>query len=115
MLHDSHTIRRSLALTCSVARSPFHRFGLQGLALVLALPAAVGMANLLSFHIRMVLTNRTTIEWREGVTAQINAGAMAPGRRHGEHPYDIGACRQHAWGRTMGGCEVPLAQAWPQP
>ncbi|GBF87428.1 S-acyltransferase 16-like [Raphidocelis subcapitata] len=63
---------------------------IEGLALCLALPAAVGMSSLLSFHVRMVLTNRTTIEWREGVTAQVNAPSFGAPPPRSQHPYDIG-------------------------
>jgi len=71
----------------SLTHKPHQRIQ-QTVAACLALPAAVAITSLLSFHVRMVLTNRTTIEWREGVTAQVTAAAA--GRQRDQHPYDIG-------------------------
>ncbi|KIZ07589.1 hypothetical protein MNEG_0358 [Monoraphidium neglectum] len=65
---------------------------LEGLAFCLAAPAAVALSSLLSFHVRMVLTNKTTIEWREGVTAQLVSAMPLAGAPRGAHPYDIGVC-----------------------
>lgn len=62
----------------------------QVLALLLAAPAAVALSSLLSFHLKMVATNKTTIEWREGVTAQLAAPVAPAARPRGDHPYDIG-------------------------
>ena len=64
----------------------------KGLALLVALPVAIGLGRLLIFHARMAASNRTTIEWREGVTAQVAAGAAA-GRPRDRHPYDLGVAR----------------------
>lgn len=47
--------------------------------------------RVITHNIHQVLTNRTTIEWREGVTAQIAAGAAGVGRPRDSHPYDLGA------------------------
>jgi hypothetical protein len=41
----------------------------------------------------MVLTNKTTIEWREGVTAQLVSAMPLAGAPRGAHPYDIGEAR----------------------
>lgn len=49
----------------------------------------------------MVLTNRTTIEWREGVTAQVNALPFGAPPPRSQHPYDIGE------GRALG-CAAPV-------
>ncbi|MEW5297116.1 MAG: hypothetical protein WDW36_000344 [Sanguina aurantia] len=60
---------------------------LQTIAFALALPLTIGLAMLLAWHIQLVLTNKTTIEFQEGVTASIT------GPRTGEeyeHPYDLG-------------------------
>lgn len=64
---------------------------LEGVAFSVSVPAGFAMLSLLWFHLKMVATNKTTIEWREGVTAQVAAPA-APGRRRSDHPYDLGLC-----------------------
>ena len=44
---------------------------------------------LLGWHAYLMLTNRTTIEYYEGVTAEVKATRR--GERY-QHPYDLGLC-----------------------
>lgn len=57
---------------------------LQILAFLIALPLTVGLVMLLGWHIQLVLSNKTTIEYREGVTARMQGLSLH------EHPYDLG-------------------------
>jgi hypothetical protein len=62
----------------------------QTVAIAAALPITIGLVMLLVWHVHLVWTNKTTIEYHEGVTAQIRAAAGAGGQY--QHPYDIGPC-----------------------
>lgn len=62
--------------------------GLQTFAAAISLPASVAIVMLLVWHVRMVATNKTTIEHAEGVTALIKAGVSGAERQR--HPYDLG-------------------------
>ncbi|GAX86343.1 hypothetical protein CEUSTIGMA_g13755.t1 [Chlamydomonas eustigma] len=53
-------------------------------AFALALPAAIGLIMLLGWHIHLALTNKTTIEYQEGVRSRVQ------GVPYSEHPYDLG-------------------------
>jgi hypothetical protein len=59
--------------------------GLQIVAFLIALPLSVGLMLLLGWHVQLVLSNKTTIEYREGVTAKMQGLILH------EHPYDLGA------------------------
>lgn len=61
---------------------------LQTVAFAVALPLTVGLLMLLSWHVHLVMCNKTTIEYQEGVTANFNA--LAAGGDGYDHPYDLG-------------------------
>ncbi|EFJ52838.1 hypothetical protein VOLCADRAFT_55031 [Volvox carteri f. nagariensis] len=61
------------------------------LAFAVALPLTISLLLLFVWHVQLVMVNKTTIEYQEGVTASINAaasGAPLPDLRR--HPYDLG-------------------------
>ncbi len=57
--------------------------------MALTLPLAIGLLMLLVWNAYLVYTNKTTIEYHEGVTARIMA---ANSGRTWSHPYDLGLC-----------------------
>ncbi|KAG2501938.1 hypothetical protein HYH03_000436 [Edaphochlamys debaryana] len=60
-------------------------------AFMLALPLAIGLLLLFVWHVQLVMANKTTIEYQEGVTASINAAASGvPLAQLHQHPYDLG-------------------------
>eukprot|EP00197_Chlamydomonas_leiostraca_P012381 CAMPEP_0202874016 /NCGR_PEP_ID=MMETSP1391-20130828/24525_1 /ASSEMBLY_ACC=CAM_ASM_000867 /TAXON_ID=1034604 /ORGANISM="Chlamydomonas leiostraca, Strain SAG 11-49" /LENGTH=316 /DNA_ID=CAMNT_0049555353 /DNA_START=59 /DNA_END=1006 /DNA_ORIENTATION=+ len=63
---------------------------LQTVAFALALPLTVGLSFLLAYHCHLTLTNKTTIEYQEGVSAHF--AALGGGPAVGDHPYDLGPC-----------------------
>mmetsp|Transcript_7589 Transcript_7589/g.21621 ORF Transcript_7589/g.21621 Transcript_7589/m.21621 type:complete len:306 (+) Transcript_7589:538-1455(+) len=52
-------------------------------------PLTIGLIMLLGWHLYLVICNKTTIEYHEGVTAKIQAAKS--GHRY-QHPYDVGFC-----------------------
>mmetsp|Transcript_17907 Transcript_17907/g.42949 ORF Transcript_17907/g.42949 Transcript_17907/m.42949 type:complete len:304 (-) Transcript_17907:291-1202(-) len=70
---------------------PFNPAGvlIQTLCFVMTFPLTVGLLMLLCWHVYLVLSNKTTIEYHEGVTAKIRAARS--GARY-QHPYDVGPC-----------------------
>jgi hypothetical protein len=69
-------------------------------ALVAALPISIVLGLLLAGHVKLLWSNKTTIEYQEGVTARRLAGGAAGGGlggpgsgpgAAGPHPYDLGA------------------------
>jgi palmitoyltransferase len=83
-------------------------------AIAMALPITIGLVMLLLWHVHLVWSNKTTIEYHEGVTAQVRA--QSGGGRY-QHPYDLGPCLNlhevlghqatgwllPSWGGTEGG------------
>mmetsp|Transcript_20953 Transcript_20953/g.63084 ORF Transcript_20953/g.63084 Transcript_20953/m.63084 type:complete len:323 (+) Transcript_20953:604-1572(+) len=63
--------------------------GLQIAATAIAVPLALGLAGLLAWNAWLLAHNKTTIEYHEGITAQIYAQA-AGARGASAHPYDLG-------------------------
>ncbi|CAD7695048.1 unnamed protein product [Ostreobium quekettii] len=55
--------------------------------LILTFVLAIALASLMGWHIHLVISNKTTIEYHEGVTAKLKASKMG---RSWEHPYDVG-------------------------
>lgn len=80
---------------------------LQTLATTLSAPLSIALALLLAWHLYLVITDKTTIEHHEGVTA---AGrCAAEGVNYGGHPFDRGAWRNlHA---VLG--PWPILWLWP--
>lgn len=63
---------------------------LQTTSLALAIPLIIGLGMLLGWHIYIILQNKTTIEYHEGVTASAHYKTF--GQKY-SHPYDIGIMR----------------------
>lgn len=61
---------------------------LQVVATLVALVLATGLVGLLVWNAWLLINNKTTIEYHEGITAQINAKAAGHSKRR--HPYDLG-------------------------
>lgn len=59
---------------------------LQTLAFAVALPLTIGLTMLFGWHINLIISNKTTIEYQEGVTARLKGQG---GHLH-HHPYDLG-------------------------
>ena len=62
---------------------------MQALCTAVTVPLALALAMLLCWNVYLVVTNRTTIEYYEGVTARIQATRRG---QHYQHPYDLGLC-----------------------
>mmetsp|Transcript_19112 Transcript_19112/g.32819 ORF Transcript_19112/g.32819 Transcript_19112/m.32819 type:complete len:343 (+) Transcript_19112:208-1236(+) len=60
---------------------------LETIAFMIALPLAVGIILLLAWHVHLIITNKTTIEYQEGVNA---SEAAFDGKFTYVHPYDVG-------------------------
>ncbi|KAK9804819.1 hypothetical protein WJX72_007243 [[Myrmecia] bisecta] len=63
--------------------------GLQTICTAITLPLTIGLVMLFIWNLYLVVTNKTTIEYHEGVTARIQA--QRSGQEY-EHPYDLGLC-----------------------
>lgn len=63
---------------------------LQVAATGVALPVALGLVGLLVWNGWLLVHNKTTIEYHEGITAQIKA--KKSGKCESLHPYDLGIC-----------------------
>lgn len=82
----------------------------QTLATIVSFPLSIALAMLLCWHIYLVVHNKTTIEYHEGVRSKWKRGE----RRGtvGRHPYDLGLCHNlHAVlgnqpGRWICGCSA---------
>ena len=62
---------------------------MQTLCMAITLPLAIGLTILLGWNVYLVYTNKTTIEYHEGVTARVLASRAGQAWRH---PYDLGLC-----------------------
>jgi len=62
---------------------------LQGVCVTITFPLTLGLVLLLGWHVYLVLSNKTTIEYHEGVTAKIHAAKRGQAYKH---PYDLGLC-----------------------
>lgn len=62
---------------------------MQMICMAITLPLAIGLAMLLAWNVYLVYTNKTTIEYHEGVTAKVLASRAGQVYRH---PYDLGLC-----------------------
>lgn len=62
---------------------------MQVVAFAVAMPLTVGLLMLLAWHVQLLLTNKTTIEHQEGVTAHLRAAVTG---EVVEHPYHLGMC-----------------------
>ncbi|KAG2445217.1 hypothetical protein HYH02_008685 [Chlamydomonas schloesseri] len=66
---------------------------LQAVAFMLALPLTIGILLLLIWHVQLIMVNKTTIEYQEGVTANVTAaasGIVVAAAASFQHPYDLG-------------------------
>ncbi len=61
----------------------------QAICTAMTFPLCIALLMLLAWNAYLLLTNRTTIEYYEGVTAEVKA--MRRGERY-QHPYDLGLC-----------------------
>jgi len=61
----------------------------QAFTCAVTFPLTIGLIMLLGWHLYLVICNKTTIEYHEGVTAKIQAAKS--GHRY-QHPYDVGFC-----------------------
>ena len=79
---------------------------MQALCTAVTVPLALALAMLLCWNMYLMVTNRTTIEYYEGVTAHIQATRR--GQQY-QHPYDLGFCGNlHTiFGPNAGGWLVP--------
>mmetsp|Transcript_1160 Transcript_1160/g.2749 ORF Transcript_1160/g.2749 Transcript_1160/m.2749 type:complete len:346 (-) Transcript_1160:133-1170(-) len=86
---------------------------IQTLAFAVALPLTVALLMLLLWHIQLSLTNKTSIEFQEGVTALVKGGGM--GGRTRRHIYDLGPCANiHAiLGENAGSWLAPPCSSMP--
>lgn len=57
--------------------------------MAITLPLAVGLLLLMAWNVYLVYTNKTTIEYHEGVTARVLASRAGQVYKH---PYDLGLC-----------------------
>ncbi|DBA73281.1 TPA: Palmitoyltransferase [Trebouxia sp. C0004] len=93
--HRRHAARSSStgSLLHSTASGPAktHVFWaiLQAICTAMTFPLCIALVMLLGWNAYLLLTNRTTIEYYEGVTAEVKA--MRRGERY-QHPYDLGLC-----------------------
>lgn len=62
-------------------------FVLQAVCTAFTFPLCIALLILLGWNAYLVLTNKTTIEYYEGVTAEVRASRR--GKRY-QHPYDLG-------------------------
>ena len=62
---------------------------MQAICTAMTFPLSVALLMLLAWNLYLMLSNKTTIEYYEGVTAELKAT-----RRGGkfQHPYDLGPC-----------------------
>ena len=65
----------------------------QTVCLALTLPLAIGLAMLLGWNLYLALSNKTTIEFHEGVTASIQARRSCPRPLHAHCTPPTGSCR----------------------
>lgn len=65
------------------------KFGVQTACMAITLPLAIGLLLLLAWNVYLVYTNKTTIEYHEGVTAKVLASRA--GQAY-QHPYNLGLC-----------------------
>ncbi|KAK9800786.1 hypothetical protein WJX73_003252 [Symbiochloris irregularis] len=61
----------------------------QTVCTALTLPLSIGLVMLLCWNVYLLLCNKTTIEYHEGVTAKFQA--LRSGQEY-RHPYDLGLC-----------------------
>uniref|UniRef100_A0A7S1X3V4 S-acyltransferase n=1 Tax=Tetraselmis chuii TaxID=63592 RepID=A0A7S1X3V4_9CHLO len=61
----------------------------QGVCFTVTFPLTIGLVLLLGWHVYLVVCNKTTIEYHEGVTAKIKAAKTGQAYKH---PYDLGLC-----------------------
>lgn len=83
-IHVLSTARQRAVIRTGIHGDTIVWVTLQVMAFLIALPSTVGLLMLMGWHIQMVLTNKTTIEYREGVTARVQGVSL------NEHPYDLG-------------------------
>ena len=83
-LHLISTARQQQVIRTGVHGDTVLWVTLQIIAFLISLPLTVGLVMLLAWHVQLVLTNKTTIEYREGVTARTQGLSLQ------EHPYDLG-------------------------
>ena len=65
-------------------------FVLQGICTAITFPLCIALLLLLGWNAYLMLTNKTTIEYYEGVTAEVKATRQ--GKQY-QHPYDLGTSR----------------------
>lgn len=70
-------------------RNPLVWALLQTVCTALSFPLSLGLLMLLCWNAYLVLYNKTTIEYHEGVSAKFQA--LRAGQEY-RHPYDLGAC-----------------------
>jgi hypothetical protein len=65
----------------------------QVVAIIIRVPLVVALAMLLGWHVYLVLSNKTTVEYHEGVRAKRTAQVLrkGEGRSGSSHIYDLGA------------------------
>lgn len=61
----------------------------QAVCTAVTFPLCIALLMLLGWNAYLMLTNRTTIEYYEGVTAEVKATQR--GEQY-QHPYDLGPC-----------------------
>lgn len=84
---------------------------MQALCTAVTVPLALALAMLLCWNTWLMMTNRTTIEYYEGVTAHIQA------TQHGQqyqHPYNLGLCGNlhNIFGPNAGAWLIPGVAAF---
>eukprot|EP01025_Chloroclados_australasicus_P046140 TRINITY_DN5090_c2_g1_i10.p4 TRINITY_DN5090_c2_g1~~TRINITY_DN5090_c2_g1_i10.p4 ORF type:complete len:117 (+),score=10.40 TRINITY_DN5090_c2_g1_i10:221-571(+) len=89
---------------------------LQTFALGLGIPLELGLCMLLAWHLYLIVYNKTTIEYHEGVTGRLRASKS--GLKY-QHPYDLGFCAnlhaifgQNAPQWCMPGCSLEGEGTW---
>ena len=61
----------------------------QAVCTAVTFPLCIALLMLLSWNLYLMLSNKTTIEYYEGVTAELKATSR--GGKY-QHPYDLGLC-----------------------
>ena len=81
----------------------------QVVAIIISVPLVVALAMLLGWHVYLVLSNKTTVEYHEGVRAKRTAQVLrrGEGRASSSHIYDLGhyANVQAALGPQVCSCD----------
>ncbi|GMH42148.1 hypothetical protein BSKO_10067 [Bryopsis sp. KO-2023] len=109
--HQRHIARVSAAhstLTAAeqLATSPVMVF-VEILDILVSLMLMLCLASLFGWHIHLIVQNKTTIEYHEGVTAKTKASKIG---KHWRHPYDIdlGSNLKAIFGENFVGWLLPI-------